>query len=77
VALAANPFHSSKITGSGATDPTPAPPRVASLTAGRWPHRWWHLAPPQVAGTLELCTLRFGWWQSTWTAPCCRTLRRP
>ena len=28
-------------------------------------------------GTLEPCTLPFAWWQSTWTAPCCRPFRRP
>ena len=28
------------------------------------------------AGTLEICTLRFGWWQSIWMERCCRPLRR-
>jgi len=80
VALAANPFHSFKITGSGGRirgfgTKTPVPPQKVSRTAGGQPRRR-QMAPPQVAGTLELCTLRFGWWLSTWTAPCCRAPRK-
>jgi len=48
-ALAANPFHSFKITGFS---------------------RFFAQA------TLELCTLPFGWWPSTWTARYCPPLRR-
>ena len=53
VALAANPFHSFKITGSGGQirgfgTKTPVPPQKVSRTAGGQPRRR-QMAPPQVA----------------------------
>ena len=29
-----------------------------------------------AAAKLEICTLRFGWWQLIWMERCCRPLRR-
>src|ERR1035438_10017743 len=52
VAIAAHAFHTQEINGSGRSQASPGALRG--------------LPPPKVAGTLNVCTLPFAWWQSTW-----------
>jgi hypothetical protein len=85
MAVAANPSHSYKITGSSREISFFFAPKSSRLFSGArvgklrtscersasvWPHRRWQF------DTLEPCTLLFVWWLLIWTARCWPLLRR-